>query len=304
MSTSYKDAKELEFKYWKTKPVLGLKEKNYISSNILQEYEIDKKYLKDKQTSLPIGYSWVKVELTDNMKNVADFLTLYYLKESNKKYIIKYDPEYIKWQFRNQGYFLVITNLQNEYIAVIGLTPRTVEIYANSIQMMEPMFMCCHPKYRKKGLAKVLMNEATRMASIDGYKYGIFCDNIIVPSPVARIRYYSRPLNYIHLKQNEFVEVSGINDEQVHDKTKIKLRPNKNYVVAKKTIDNIETVHKMYSEYVDSFSLHLTLTLKDVENYMFDSRYVKTIFVLDESEKPIDFITYNFYDIHNGDQDV
>jgi GNAT superfamily N-acetyltransferase len=303
MAKSYEDAKNQQYKYWKNKPVMKLGDKNYVSEQIKTNPELNK-FKKDKYTDLPSGYQWDKVELGDEQKmnTVADFLSNKYCRGTESTYVIKYDPERLRWEMGNVGFFLTVNDAKNIIIGLIGFTYRTVQIYSNRMTMTEPIYMCCDKQYRGKGLAKVLMDETIRQSLTRGIDKGIFCNNRIIPKPIATIRQYSRPLNYKKLRENEFVEITGVNDDIVHNKTRINLYPNKKYIVAEKSEENINTVYELYKKYMESFNLHMVMSKHEIANYMFDSRYVKTIFVMDDKNKPIDFITYNFYDIVNTEK--
>ena len=205
--------------------------------------------------------------------------------------------EYIRWQMNNRGWFLIILDNSDQIVGMIGYTIRSVQVYSDKIQIVEPMYLCCHPKYRKKGLTSVLIDELIRQSVNAGYICGLFCNNIIVPTPIATIRHYSRPLNYKKLRSHNFIEIYGVDDDVAHNKTRIKIKPNKNYVIIEKSNENIREIMRMYNEYMKTFNIHMIMNEQEIENYFFNNKYVKTIFVLDENKKPIDFISYNFYEI-------
>jgi len=302
MSKSYEEANKQKPRYWKNKPVMKLDEKIYTSEQISGDENLSR-FKKNEFTQLPIGYTWNKIDVCDDLEmvNVCEFLSEHYKRGSESIYIIKYDTERIQWEMSNTGYFLTIC-FENKIIGLIGFTYRTVQIHADRHTMTEPMYMCCEKKYRGKGIAKVLMDETIRQSLLTGINKGVFCDNRIVPKPIVTLRQYSRSLNYKKLRENEFVEIHGIDDDVVHNKTKINLKPNKRYVVATNTEENINLVYDLYRQYMKTFSFHMVLTKKDIENYMFNEKYVKTVLVMsdDDSVKtPVDFITYNFYDIIN-----
>lgn len=311
MQTSYKEASKTPSKYWKNKPVMKYEETSVRSCAINDD--IDSTIKKDVPTPLPSGYQWGRIELSDDdgMLNVSSFLAEHYKRGSESKYVLKYDTDRLRWEMNNIGYFLTIIH-EAKIIGLIGMTRRNVQIYSDIKEMAEPIYMCCELKYRNKGIAKVLMNEATRHTILDNIKYGVYVNNRIVYKPVATLRQYARPINYKKLRENDFVEISGIDDEIVHNKTKINLKPNKRYIVAEKTEANIDLVHKLYVEYMQSFSLNIVLSKKDIEHYMFNDKYVKTLLILDkkgdtddpdDTKPPIDFVTYNFYDLYNTEKE-
>jgi hypothetical protein len=163
----------------------------------------------------------------------------------------------------------------------------------------------------KRNIEKPLMDETIRQSVIYGIDKGVFCDNRIVPKPIATFRQYSRPINYKKLRENDFVEIGGVDDELVHNKTKINLKPNKRYVFAENNEKNIDIVYDLYNRYMNTFCFHMVLTKKDIENYLFNEKYARTYIIMSDPDndetnsgqihtnKPIDFVTYNYYDIIN-----
>lgn len=304
MSTSYEDAKTRQSKYWKNRPVMKVNERIINVKQIQNDSDMEKTYRCDNWTKLPYGYSWEKIDICDyeNMIKVCDFLSSHYRRGTDSDYIIKYDVDRINWEMCHKGYFLLVNNKRdekNDIAGVIGFTYRTVQLMSNRYTVTEPMYMCCSKQYKGTGIPKVLMDEVVRQSMLFYINKGIFCNNRIVSRPVATIRQYSRPLNYKKLREHDFIEISGVDDDVVHQKTKINLKPNRRYVIAEKTEENIDIIYDMYNQYMLTFNLHMVLTKKEIENYMFDDKYVKTVFVMSEDtpHRPIDFVTYNFYDI-------
>src|SRR5579872_2510179 len=109
-STSYKDAKINQSKYWKNKPVMKVTERIINVKQIRNDPDMEKSYRRDNWTNLPIGYSWEKIDICDheNMSKVCDFLSSHYRRGTDSDYIIKYDTDRINWEMCHKGYFLVI----------------------------------------------------------------------------------------------------------------------------------------------------------------------------------------------------
>jgi glycylpeptide N-tetradecanoyltransferase len=257
-------------------------------------------------TELPNGYTWNKIDICDekNMSFISSFLTKYYKRGSNSQYTVIYTNDLIRWQMCNTGYFMTVNDSNNIIVGLIGYTHRTMQLYSNRMTITEPLYMCCLPNYRNKGIARVLMDETIRQSAMLGIDKGLFCNNRIVPTPVATIRQYSRPLNYKKLREHGFIEINGVNDDLAHDRTRVKLRPTDRYIVAEKTEDNINIVYRLYNEYMNTFNLHIVMTKHELVNYLFNEKYVKTILVLDETKNVVDFISYNFYDIINPNKET
>lgn len=299
MSTSYIEAKTKQSKYWKTKPIMKITDRVTSVKQIKSDSDMTQKT--NNVTKLPEGYSWEKIDICDhtNMIKVCDFLSDNYKRGSNSEYIVKYDVDRINWEMCHKGYFLTVNTSQNVIIGVIGFTFRTLQLVNNRYTCTEPVYMCCAKKYKGTGIPKVLMDEISRQSLSIGINKGIFCNNRIVSRPVATIRQYSRPLNYKKLREHDFIDVAEVDDDIVHAKTKINLKPNRRYVIAEKTQENIDLVYELYNQYMETFNLYMVLTKSEIENYMFDNRYVKTYIIMSDEEphKPLDFVTYNFYDI-------
>lgn len=297
MTTKYSEIQEHPFRYWKNKPVMGLSDIVGNSCQVKDETVFDK----NNFTMLPNGYTWNKVDICDDksMDNICSFLSTHYKRGTNSEYTIEYTNDMIRWQMCNNGFFMTVCDNKQNIVGLIGYTFRTIQIYTDRMTITEPLYMCCLPNYRNKGIARVLMDETIRQSKMVGINKGLFCNNQIVPTPIVTIRQYSRPINYKKLREHDFIDISGVDDELAHDRTRIKLRPTNRYIVAEKTEDNINLVYKLYNEYMQTFSLHLVMNKHELTNYLFDDKYVKTILVLDDNSKVVDFISYNFYNILN-----
>ncbi len=320
----FAEAKEKKYTYWKNKPVSKLGDKVHTSDVIDKQPESQfiTKYKKDQYTELVSGYSWEKIELgdTERMNVVGTFLTKNYMNNMKSQFIITYDAEFLRWKLNQSGYFLAVLDQSKNMCGLIGYSFKNLQIADNQKLICEPVFMCVDPKYRTKGVSKVLMDETIRQSLMMGVNSGFFCTDRIVPSPIGTLRHYSRPLNYKLLLENKFMEIDNVNIDVAHERSKIKLAPNPNYRLAQKTPENIQLVHDFYTEQMKTYSLHMIMSLKDIENYFFDERYVRTYLVYEIAESshssknkgkkktvdttvttvPVDFVSYNFYDVLNN----
>lgn len=295
MTTSYNQSKTYESKYWNKKPVMNFKSNNFQTVvRKIQNIESDV----NMYTKLPEGYSWNNINVCDNeFSKVCDFLNQHFFTGTIRQQI---DANRICWEMNNTGFFLCINGPNNEIVGTVGFTKRKIQIHDKQIEVYEPMYLCSNKKYRGTGIPRVLIDESIRLSNLNGVDQGIFCNNRIVGKPIATIRQYQRPLNYKKLRQHNFIEIIGVDDETAHAKAKINLKPNKNYVVAENTEENVNTVYELYNEYMTSFSFHLILSKDEVRNYMFNDKYVKTLFVMNDN-KVVDFITYNTYNVTDSE---
>lgn len=303
MTTKFREANKKEYKFWKSKPVPKLDNKIVESKQIKTCEQIQEKYSNDNETKLPDNYEWLIINITDDeLQTVVEFLNIHY--RSGTDYVSPFSVDKLRWETMNKGFFVCMKLVNtNNIIGCIGLSEKTLQINSNVETVCEPIYLCCDDKLRATGMSKVLINELIRQGALNNYSVGSFCTNTIIPSPVATIRYYTRPLHYKHLKANNFVNIGDVDDDLAHDRAKIRVVPKNNIVeIAEKTDENIILVSQLYNEYMKSFNLHHVLTLKEIENYFFDDRYVTTMFFKNEKEEIVDFLSYRFYDIINNDR--
>lgn len=299
---TFKEANELEYKFWKAKPVQRFSDKGLVTSHqIRNSDEIREKYGKNAESKLPSGYKWRVIKIdSDDMCLIVDFLNKYF----RKGYVTQITVDKIRWETMNRGFFISAVNDNNQIVGCIGLTERTVQINSSCRTVADAIYLCTSEELRKTDLSKVLINEIIRRGVLENYDVGTFCTDSIVPSPIATIRYYTRPLNYKLLKANEFVGIHEVDDDLAHDRIRIKLKAPRSIYLAEKTNENVEIVHRLYTEYMKSFNLHHVMTIEEVAHYFFDERYVRTIFYEDSDHKIVDFLTYRFYEIVNTNREV
>uniref|UniRef100_A0A6C0E2Z0 glycylpeptide N-tetradecanoyltransferase n=1 Tax=viral metagenome TaxID=1070528 RepID=A0A6C0E2Z0_9ZZZZ len=288
MIKTFKNAQNITNKFWNTKPVMK-KNTNIFETKII-DTNIEKK---TERTKLPDGFVWEEISY-DNGSSVCDFINKYYKRGNNSNYVVMYDTERIKWETNNKGYFLVIKN-NNEIIACVCVSFVSVMLNDKTYDMCNPQYLCCADDYKNHGITRVLVDEVARLTNNNT---GIFLSNTIIAQPISTIRYYTRPLNYKKLRENDFVEIGGMKDDEIHNKLRINLKPNKQYIKIEYNESMLELVYSMYCKYMTSFNISMVLTKDELKNYLFNTKYVKT-FLITSNNIPVDFVSYNFYDITN-----
>lgn len=61
--------------------------------------------------------------------------------------------------------------------------------------MVEINYLCVHKKLRAKRVAPVLIKEITRRVNLQGIFQAVYTAGVILPTPVAKCRYWHRSLN-------------------------------------------------------------------------------------------------------------
>lgn len=294
MAQKFCDIKNYTSTYWSYKPVMKFNERHLVPSQRLTNEQMNK-ISSIEQEQLPEGYKWGIVNLDNNdIKNVCDFLN---------KFNHNININRLRWIMRS-GFFVTIYDQYNNMIATIGTTTRNIQLMSQQHTVMEPLYMCCLDEYKQTGISKVLINELTRLSVLANINKAVFCNNRIVSKPIATIRQYARPLNYIKLRQHNFIDVIERDEKVVQSKLNIHLKPNKKYIYAEPTEANIDTVYNLYNTYVNTFNVHMVLSKEEIKHYLFDANYVKTYLVCNDDNKFIDFISYSFYDVKTENEDV
>jgi hypothetical protein len=185
-------------------------------------------------------------------------------------------------------------------LGLIGYSPKIASLYEINTILLEPVYLCC---LRNSNVAQKLINEVIKYGLLNGFNEGVIANNRETFKPLSTYRQYSRPINYKKLREHDFVDVEGVEDDVVHNKMLIKLNPNKKYKFAENTNYNISIVNELYNEYMNSFSFSRKLSKKEIENYFFNNEYVRTYFIYNNNGNIVDFVSYNFYNLHNNNCD-
>ena len=80
-------------------------------------------------------------------------------------------------------------------VGFISAIPADIRINATCIKMVEINFLCVHKKLRSKRLAPVLIKEITRRVNLQNIWQATYTAGAVLPTPIARCRYWHRSLN-------------------------------------------------------------------------------------------------------------
>lgn len=271
--------------YWSKKPV------NKWGERVVRFTENKKTTI--SMNSLPLNYLWKIIDIySEDIKKVVDFIN----NSSTERYIEIKTIEKIQWELKN-GFFLCL-EYNETIIACLASCYRSVVLDSNTIDCTEQKYLLCDSGFRNLGICKRIIDKMEHHLIQNGYGISFQCNNLRKSRPIAGIRYYSRPINYKLLKMHDMVEVKGCDEDAIDRTLKIKLKLPKNYKFVEKTNQNIDLLFDMYKKYMETFNLSILLTRDEVEHYLFSDN-VKTLFVCNQHDQPIDFITYMLYDLYD-----
>jgi hypothetical protein len=241
------------------------------------------------------------------MSQILVFINENYKRGTESDYHINYDSDRLRWEMGNifpkyTGFIICLEKLENSenILGLIGYSPKIASLYEINTILLEPVYLCC---LRNSNVAQKLINEVIKYGLLNGFNEGVIANNRETFKPLSTYRQYSRPINYKKLREHDFVDVEGVEDDVVHNKMLIKLNPNKKYKFAENTNYNISIVNELYNEYMNSFSFSRKLSKKEIENYFFNNEYVRTYFIYNNNGNIVDFVSYNFYNLHNNNCD-
>lgn len=79
--------------------------------------------------------------------------------------------------------------------AFISAIPAEIRINNSIVKMVEINYLCVHKKLRSKRLAPVLIQEITRRVHLQDIWQATYTAGAVLPTPIARCRYWHRSLN-------------------------------------------------------------------------------------------------------------
>lgn len=200
-----------EWKFWETQPVPKLGSVIPVGTNepIQANKTVDE--IKQDPFSLPDGFKWDDIDLNSD----AELLELYtllnenYVEDDDNMFRFDYSPGFLKWALQPNGWLKkwhagVRVIKSNKLVGFISAVPANVKVYDKTVRMVEINYLCVHKKLRDKRVAPVLIKEITRRVNLEGIFQACYTAGVILPSPVARCRYWHRSLNPKKLIEIQF----------------------------------------------------------------------------------------------------
>eukprot|EP01084_Bolivina_argentea_P097177 174709_1 len=289
-----------EHKFWGKQPVPQMDEKIDPSANgPIEEKTLDD--VRKKPYLLPSAYEWVDLDLTDDheIDELYHLLAAHYVEDDDNRFRFNYSKEFLRWalmvpQYQKQWHLGVRAVKSGTLCGCITAIPANVEIYKKKVNMVEINFLCVHKNLRSNRLAPVLIKEITRRVNCTDRWQAVYTAGVVIPKPIASNRYWHRSLNPEKLVDVGF---SSMNKRM----TKPRLRklyklPNKPKTpgLRKMCEKDCESAHKLLTNYLKQFSLHVKFTIDEFKHcFLTKERVVYSFVIEDEEKKEItDFISF------------
>ena len=290
----------IQSKYWCRKPIAPVGIKIHGVREIQTDKEIQAE-IKTIAPKLPDGYEWIYTDVSnvEQMQKQCNFLNLHYRRGTNSDFVVRLTPDFLSWEMMCRGLFVSVHDKTGNIVGTVGYTFKNVIVFTKQYVVCEPKYLCCDQSYHKTGLVTKLIDELVRVSVKLGVTKGIGFTNKFIGNSIATIRQYSRPLNYKKLRKCDFIDAEDIDDNELHESLRILLNPNKRYIVAESTQENIDKVYELFNSHMMTFNIHPIFTKEELASLLFNNKFVKTLLVHNTEGKVVDFIAYNFYEVYH-----
>jgi ribosomal protein S18 acetylase RimI-like enzyme len=281
-------ARKYKYNFWSNKPVSKFTDIE-INSQRLEEKISERKVYSSDEIKLPETMKWVQVDFDldfNLLDNISEFLNKYYSQE------IDFSPEFIKWYLRKNKIMICIMNNFDMICGIIGATIESLTVYDKTEQFAEVKLLCAHPLYRKKKIAFTLIDEMVRRLIKLGVKQGHFLTDKCVPTPRTLIRTFYRPINYLNLANNKFMNKGlefGEDAETINKKFMTNAKIPENIVIMEEK--HLDSVLKLYNSYMEKFNIYHNYDKNSLQDLLFN-KFVKSYVILNSELQVMDFLSY------------
>ena len=292
------EAEKHEFKFWGKQDVLQLNK--YATVPKMCNSEV---IPAESQQKMHEPYEWARYDIMNEteMNRVVSFINMQYNDGNNNKYVQVYTVKYLRWLLADSPIIIGVRAKTGGNIGAIScIKTNEMQLYNKRHNTASVEIFCVHKKLRQKGVAELLMNETKRVVlSERDIKIGKFMTQVYVPTPVCKIEYYHRPINYGKLNRLNYVSIkSDTNNQTVGESFMIST---KNTACEKLTESNIEKAYELLCEYQDKYNIYERYTLEKFVKTFYDNEEISSYVLLDNNKNIIDFVSYSKFILRDRD---
>merc|ERR1719235_1465618 len=158
--------------------------------------------VRDEPYALPAQFEWCTCDVDDDAEahEIYTLLSENYVEDDDSMFRFDYSVGFLRWALKPPGFLAqwhlgvrVKTNLK--LVGFITAIPATIQVYDQTLKMVEINFLCVHKKLRSKRLAPVLIKEITRRVNKENLWQAVYTAGVVLPRPISECRYYHRSLN-------------------------------------------------------------------------------------------------------------
>lgn len=297
----YQAKMKSRYQFWETQPVPMFNERPQRSEPIEPDKPPDE--VKANPYNLPDGFVWDTLEINDDLilKELYTLLNENYVEDEDSMFRFDYSPQFLRWAlqppgWRQEWHCGVRVQKSNKLVGFIGATPAQINIASvddkRKLKMVEINFLCVHKKLRSKRMAPVLIREITRRVNLLGIFQAIYTAGVVLPKPVAKCRYYHRPLNPKKLIDVKF---SSLTKNMTMKRTlRLYNLPESPRLdgFQEMTKRHITQVYTMLAEYLSKFDLAPQFTIEEVEHWFLPQEDVINSYVVERDGQVLAFTSF------------
>lgn len=291
-----KGQQQKEWKFWDTQPVPKLSDK--VSE--VGKIEPDKEDVRKTPYSLQAEFEWDTLDLSSQseLEEVYKLLNENYVEDEDNMFRFDYSAEFLQWALRPPGWVQdwhcgVRVKKSRKLVGFISAVPAMIKVHDQQQRMVEINFLCVHKKLRSKRVAPVLIREITRRVNLRGIFQATYTAGVLLPKPIAKCRYYHRPLNPKKLVAIKFSHIGR--NQTMQRLLKLMRLPEEPQIKGLRPMlhTDVPGCHQLLAEHLAKFKLSPMFMPDEVAHYFVPRPgIIETYVVEDENGKITDMSSF------------
>jgi len=220
------------------------------------------------------------------------------VEDEDNMFRFDYSAEFLKWALRPPGWVQewhcgVRVVKSRKLVGFISAVPAMIKVYDHHQRMVEINFLCVHKKLRSKRVAPVLIREITRRVNQRGIFQATYTAGVLLPKPVAKCRYFHRPLNPKKLVAIKFSHIGR--NQTMQRLLKLMRLPDEPQIKGLRMMKNsdVPACHQLLVDHLQKFSLAPVYMPDEVAHYFVPRPgIIDTYVVEDENGKITDMSSF------------
>jgi len=260
--------------FWDTQPVPSIAAEYTQDTGPIDEIKKPED-VRSEPYNLPESFEWATCNVDDD-KEALEIYTLLcqnYVEDDDSMFRFDYSVPFLRWALKPPGFLRqwhlgVRVKSTAKLVGFITGIPGNIQVYDNTIRMVEINFLCVHKKLRSKRLAPVLIKEITRRVNKEDVWQAVYTAGVVLPRPISECRYWHRSLNPKKLIDVGF---SHLGPRMTMARTiKLYKVPEEPQLAGMRKMEerDVKRVFELLSAYLKKFSLHPEFTADEVAHWM------------------------------------
>lgn len=290
-----------EHKFWSTQPVPQSAEQVYDATET-GPFEENRApaLVRQEAFRLPSEFEWVTLDIgsSTELQEVYELLNSNYVEDYESMFRFDYSPAFLQWAlmppgWRPEWHLGVRVHSSRRLVAFIAATPALFSICEARVHAVEVNFLCVHKRLRDKRMTPMLIREVTRRVHIQGIFQALYTAGSVLPAPVARARYYHRPLSYRTLLETGFAMLpAGKTIEQMLQHYHLPKQARKQDLRVMET-RHVSQVHQLLDAYLGRFHMRPVMSQAEIAHWLVPRANVINSYVLENDDGHVtDFVSF------------